>query len=866
MMFSVNSCNARLRRGLDAVLRIAAVAVLAGVAVGRAAAGDVSIEASAEPTEIYLGESVTLTLRVSNIEEGMEPDLGPLANASFLGQRDESHQSLVIINGRPQVSGFSGRLFQYRVVPDRTGSVRLGPLGIRSGNAEVATAPGPVVNVSPIPQQDTALLALALSKPQVIVDEPFTLTLTIRVRQLPPPYVDISPLPKQAPPMLSIPYLDRQENSGLESENIQDLLNGKLVNNGEAFHINAFSLGGLPMGGFFGQQNLARFRLDRQAVMQQDIPYYEYSFPLQYTPRREGVFTFGPVVFKGRVFTHVTSAGEGRVETVYAVAPAIDLTVTSPPLNGRPDTYIGAIGSNLTASAALDTQTCLVGDPLELTLTLGGDVRLANITAPQLAVQPALQQDFRIYADTVRRESQADSLRYRFMVRPSKAGTLEFPPIALSYYDTASSSYRTVHTEPIPVRANAVTEVQGDIVITDTERSVRLDAAGAAEDAGDLTPAPFVMAVDVTAGERFFDPGLHLPLLLAGPLVYLVFLLLRHLQRWSPAWRTRRRRRRAAAEALRHLQGDGLDSPQLADILRAYLQVQCEGHIQAATPSECRTLLLAHGLPDELASGCARLLEFCARDAFNGEAGTVVGEAGRRKAGELIQALDAAFRCQRKARRFFSRRPPIPPLSMILLLAATAFTLRAEAPVDFEAQRTQTLLLAADEPADFAALAEAMAVLIDQGSASAGLFYNYGTALLMAGEMEGAMEALLRAERYGGTDWSLRRNLLLAWRGKQADPAALMPWYRIPLAWHYRLPVRQRITLAASAFLAGWLLALLAAHRRLRDLAIVVSAFAFVTALVLGASVLSSIYSENRAAETHARRLPPATMTTEEGS
>ncbi len=860
MMFSVIQGYGIWRRILNAALRIAVVAVIAGVAAGRAVAGNVSIEATVEPAEIYLGESVTLSLRVANIEEGMEPDLGTLANASFLGQRDESHQSLTIINGRREVIGFTGRLFQYRVVPDRTGSVRLGPLNIRSGTSVVATTPGPSVNVSPIPQQDTARLSLALSKPQVIVDEPFSITLRILVRQLQPPYAHNSPLPEQAPPLLSIPYLDPQENSGLERENIETLLNSKLVGNGEAFHINSFSLGGLPMGGFFGQQNLARFRLDRQAVMYQDIPYYEYTFALQYTPRREGVFAFGPVVFKGRIFTHVTPAGEGRVETVYAVAPAVSLTVTSPPLDGRPDTYIGAIGSNLTASAVLDTQTCLVGDPLELTLTLGGDVRLANITAPQLAVQPALHQDFRIYEDTVRRESQTDSLRYRFMVRPSKAGTLEFPPIALSYYDTASSTYRTVYTEPIPVRANAVTEVQGDIVITDEARRVRINAASDADEAGNLPPAPFVMDVDVAASERFFDPRLHLPLLGAGPLGYLAMLLLRLLQRRSPAWRTRRLRQRAAAKAIRHLQDGRITSTALAESLRTYLQVQCDGHIQAATPAECRQILLDHGIPDELATGCARLLEFCTKGAFTGGEDTVVSEASRQKAEDLIHALDAAFRRQRKTRRVSSLRTTL-PTAMIVLVTAT-FTLRAETPVDFEAQRTRTLLLAADQPSEFAEAAESMAVLIDQGSASAGLFYNYGTALLMAGEAEGAMDALLRAERYGGADWNLRRNLLLAWRGKQADPAALMPWYRIPLAWHYRLPARQRMTLAAAAFLAGWLLAFLV-RRRLRDLVIAASAVAFCLALVLGASVLSSVYSENRAADAHARRIPPDAMATE---
>jgi hypothetical protein len=821
----------------------------------------VRIETGADPTDLYLGEAVTLSVQVSNFTEGMEPDLSALPGAvSFLGQRDESRQSITIVNGRRQVSGFSGRLFQYRVIPATAGTQRLGPVSVIAGGKVIDSAPGPVVNVRPIPQQDTVQISLESTKSQVILDEPFAITLRILVRRLKPPYASESPLPEQAPPFLSIPYLDQDANKGLDSEDIRGRLNSLLTGAGTAFRINNFTVGnGDPFGGMFGGGQQARFRFDRQPVMHNGRPYFEYRFPLQFTPRREGAFTFGPVVFKGPVFVNVTSAGEGQTEIIYAIAESITVSATPPPQANRPDAYIGAIGSNLTVSASLDAQTCYIGDPLTLTLEIRNNGRLDTITAPRLAAQPALHRDFRIYEDTVRRESGEDYRRYRFTLRPSRAGTLEFPPVAVAYYDTTLNDYRTVYSEPLPVRVNAVTAVQRDTVIDTGTQSITI------RDVDDrLAPAPIEVTGSLTAVTPFFTPRLHLPLLLAGPLSYLTVLAARLRRRLMPALSANRRRQRAAANAIRQLQRK-TDAPETpgglpGPVLRGYLEERLGSQFKSATPPECERLLLANGIARDLAGRFARCLEACTLTAFSNPAPTESEtDALRREAAGLVSELDRAL-CKQPRFRAAPRQGAqllillALPMAAILPCSGSDANRTGTRSGNFEAQRAETLLLAATHPEDFKKAADSLATLIDDGAANATLFHNYGTALLMAGESDEALLALARAERYSGTTWGIRRNMLLARRAQEPDaPAIALPWQRIPLFWHYRLPAATRLSIAAIAFSAIWLLAI-GLRGRWREITVPAIWIACAICLLFGASVLTSFHAEFEARIHHAQR------------
>ncbi len=191
----------------------------------------------------------------------------------------------------------------------------------------------------------------------------------------------------------------------------------------------------------------------------------------------------------------------------------------------------------------------------------------------------------------------------------------------------------------------------------------------------------------------------------------------------------------------------------------------------------------------------------------------------------------------------------------LLLIAANTLAASQQTPpagaapvgseINFLTQQAIARSLAARTPDEFGAAATAYAALLGAGVHNATIYFNYGTALLLAERRDDAQRALAQAERYAGANWDTERNLRLA-RTSPGDDAAGLPWYRVPLFWHFRLATPLRITLACGAFLAVWLfttLRLLGSERVARwGFTIAVIAF-----ILLGSSAGTSLYQDARA-------------------
>jgi len=102
---------------------------------------------------------------------------------------------------------------------------------------------------------------------------------------------------------------------------------------------------------------------------------------------------------------------------------------------------------------------------------------------------------------------------------------------------------------------------------------------------------------------------------------------------------------------------------------------------------------------------------------------------------------------------------------------------------------------------DFLGAARAYRKLIERGVRNGPLYYNLGTALLEAGQYDGAVFFLTRAERYTGSTRETRRNLRLALARQTEEDTATLPWYRLFLFWHYRLSTTDRMGVTVLAVL-----------------------------------------------------------------
>jgi hypothetical protein len=314
---------------------------------------------------------------------------------------------------------------------------------------------------------------------------------------------------------------------------------------------------------------------------------------LTYRPRKEGSYTFGPVEFKGESVVGVQSGGRVMMRSVFTIGPAVTVRVVPPPEEGRPPSFIGAIGSNLVASASLDTQTCRVGDPLLLFLRVWGDISFENMYPPPIANQTNLTSRFRVYDDIVQTADVEGGKLFTYTIRPTQAGTYELPALAVSYYDVTGRRYRTAYTEPIPLRANAAAQVGDSIIISTTTNRAGGHILLSADDHGPIAP----MTRDPDGAERHeLFTATHAFLAASGPTVFAIaglglgfrFVLRRQARG--------RRRRHAVRRALRRIARAGSAAPATrAGLLRAAMCTFISERLDASgaglTPDDVRALL-----------------------------------------------------------------------------------------------------------------------------------------------------------------------------------------------------------------------------------------------------------------------------------
>jgi len=170
----------------------------------------------------------------------------------------------------------------------------------------------------------------------------------------------------------------------------------------------------------------------------------------------------------------------------------------------------------------------------------------------------------------------------------------------------------------------------------------------------------------------------------------------------------------------------------------------------------------------------------------------------------LTRAADDLARIDRGLARAPNHPPPAQAL-ILLLVAALALPGAARAdrmPDAFTWERANQAMAGAHTSEDFLGAARLYNELVRDGARSGPLFFNLGTALLMAGDARNAEAALVRAERALGATPEIRANLRLAIAARTGQPDAPLPPSRIFLAWHYHFSRGLRIWL----LLAGWAL------------------------------------------------------------
>ena len=146
--------------------------------------------------------------------------------------------------------------------------------------------------------------------------------------------------------------------------------------------------------------------------------------------------------------------GPMQQEQVTLRGPTSTVTVIEPPAAGKPAAYTGAVGA-FALSVDPPTGTPRVGEPLTLAFRVTGTGNFDRVTGVAVADAPGLKT-YPAKADFVAGTTAlAGTKTFTQTVVPTRAGTVEIPAVAFSYFDPAKHAYVSAHSQPLALTVAA---------------------------------------------------------------------------------------------------------------------------------------------------------------------------------------------------------------------------------------------------------------------------------------------------------------------------------------------------------------------------------------------------------------------------
>ena len=817
-----------LFRRIDILLSTLALAIAAPLA------GAATLRAEVSPDTVYLGDAFTLAV---TLDAAAAPASAPsIANASGCAISapqllNQSIRRAPIINGKRTEDVVERVSWIYAVRPETAGVLALGEASLEADGRRLTTRIPDVKVVGPEPQP-WARVALSASRDAVLLEETFDVVLDVTLARLPGDHAAANPIAEgENAPHLDIPLFIEGGVAGCAfGRPLDGFLGSLLAERAESggFRINDYSAPAqTSLFDLFGGRAPAVFHLERTAVELEGRPAWRYRLAFPFKAVAEGTCRFPPVRFKGHVFVADAADAQPKPQVVFAVSEPLTVAVTSPPAEGRPVSFIGSLGTRMEAAVSLDVQSCNEGDPIKLALDIVGDQTLTNMKAPRIFENTAMAERFRGYGD-VGAEPIAAGMRYIYKIRPITSGTIEVPVLELAFFNTDRREYEIVRTAPVPLRVNPAAQLDPDAIYGIATNAARASLSVEA----DLVPSALTLAPAPATSSRIRGRGAWLAVLAAPP----AFVAL--VAAFFAFWRRRRamgamlRRRSARGRATRRILH--AKTPQgVMDAVGVVLRDRFGERGAGFTPADVHAILLRQGADSATAEEIARLLQEVFNSGFT-PGGDPAGTVAKRRArlAEMFAALKT--------------------VALVCLLGGLAPSAEgADASASFAWRQAASAAAQAQRPEEFRRAAMLYRERVDGNGPNASALYNYGTLLLLAEHPREAFDALSRAEALLGATPEIENNLALAWTasrrsgddgavaGQGGDAAANLPWYRVPLFWHYRAPLHVRV----EGFVAAWWVlwaGVLLRRLRLRRTGAAVALAAAVVAALLATSVVAS--------------------------
>ncbi|MHC4623388.1 MAG: BatD family protein, partial [Planctomycetota bacterium] len=544
---------------------VLALFVLATALSGGAAA-QVRVFAQVDTSkDIYVGERFAYNVVIDGDTNPGEVDLTPLAkyNPQRTGNRPTSQTSVSLIDGKMTQKTVKQCVMGISLVADRPGRIQLPPLTVTFGGRTYRTSPVEV-NILQPGTTDRLDIEAALSESRCYVGQAVIIT------------VKFFHSAEISDPQFNIPALNSNdfyfENPDITTpaEKEYDLGTGVTV--------------------FVTQHRTTHKGRDSNLAVLRKV----------LIPKRPGRMELAPATVSTNVAVSRSRSFFGpryQYKRFMVSSKALTLTVLPLPDEGKPPEFYGLVGRYTISASATPTKVN-VGDPITLTVKIGGGKFLKPVQWPDLEQIPRMAENFKIPSQ---RSSPTIANGFKVFTQTIRANNDKvsaIPPIPLAIFDPDKAKYVVAKTDPIPLtvaptRILTGADLEGsDFVPVNKEvEAIRKGLSANYEGFDALENQSF------SSLAAAFSPGCAT--LWAAPLAaMLVSAVVKLFSAASPEKLAARRRRSALGRTVKQLKKiTGAPQQQrqqlLASAMKRYVGERFDRMSASLTPDDCREIIIA---------------------------------------------------------------------------------------------------------------------------------------------------------------------------------------------------------------------------------------------------------------------------------
>lgn len=387
----------------------------------------VSVEMTVDRTQVAMGESLGMQVKVTGSKSAGEPQISGLE--AFQVTSTGSSSQVQIVNS----SVTSSKVFQYQLSPLKSGLTTLGPASV--------TVDGETYRSQPV------TIAVSKEAAQAPADSETSLRVELSTTS---PYIHsqvLCTLRFESRVPIANAELAQPEFAGFWKEKLGDVSQHERVVNGQQWVVNEIKWALFPTRA--GTVTIPPIRIAADVVKRvQRRP----GVPFDDDPFLRNLGRFGGL-----------SALQETERRVFSSQP-VTLEVKALPAEGRPSNFSGLVGKFGIQERASQTGVG-VGESVTLTLTVSGSGNVRDIPSPTFAAL----KDFKVYDDEPKVSVQAGAngivgtKTFTKAIVPLKEGELTIPPFELPYFDPEEAQYKMLSTQAVRLTVNPSDQQQSSV-------------------------------------------------------------------------------------------------------------------------------------------------------------------------------------------------------------------------------------------------------------------------------------------------------------------------------------------------------------------------------------------------------------------